>query len=598
MKLDATHNLIARARVRQFAGRSLLAASYALPAGAALAALAVFGRSLGLLAHDATVAGAIAAGALAAAGVVVYAALGISTRRVARLLDLRGDLKDRLTNALDFAARAKRSRLMELAIADAEAMAGDVRPAALMPLWSRAHTKRLATLLLILPILYGAAAVDLYSYFKKPRPEFAGALPPTVPAELAEDGFHDLPGAGLMLPALANLHGLIGDWRARLTELREKAREIEQIKEPELPKTIYREAPRGNAPPPPQTLGPDGLPMVRNTNRLHPSDARALGDVDPNVEGSLRTAFSQLDDQLLDQDPQLEALAQYAKKLHAMSDQTRNGGEELGNVMTGGASQAALASTGLASVSTLAPANKAAANKMATNALANGPNKAMQNLNMPKPSANMKSPANRVAQPAESDHQQSFRQSQASAQDQSYSEFMQQYAAHLARLIAAKEDTLAQKAANNANQPQNTLSADQGQQLPPSTQLRMVQPTEDMVRGVKLTSDVGAQLTPGDGRGAGEGGGTYRGAIKVKHEEKHAEGPLEGLKGQLGEGKSSVQILEDAEGGNTAPLAAMMRAFKADAEERLQDQTIPIDVRAYVQRYLQSLSSAGGAPPK
>jgi hypothetical protein len=62
------------------------------------------------------------------------------------------------------------------------------------------------------------------------------------------------------------------------------------------------------------------------------------------------------------------------------------------------------------------------------------------------------------------------------------------------------------------------------------------------------------------------------------------------LAGQLGDGKSSVQIFEDAEAGNAGALSALMRVFQADAQERLQDQTIPVSVRAYVQRYLQSIS--------
>jgi len=541
-----TNHLIARTRVREFFGRFLLAGSYALPIGAAVAALAALAHSLGLLGAGRTIGALDAIAGLTVAVAITFAAFGLSTRRLSRLLDQRGELKDRLTNALDFGRRAQRSPLMELAIADAEDAAAGVRPGALIPLWSRGHTKRVAMLLLLLPLLYLAAAIDLASLFKTPpRPEFAGVVPPTLPAELAEDGFRELPGAGVMLPALANLRGLIGDWRARLTELREKAREAaakEPQKEPELPETIYRETPKGEAAKAPRILGADGLPAVRNSDRLHPSDARALGDVDPNIDSSMRMAFSQLDESFLDKDPHLTATMELSKSMADQAVKADYGGQELAMADSfGGSPMAHNQGTGV-----------------------------------------------------DRDHEAIFRDATHAAQTQSMAEFLHEYAKHLARLVQAKEDVLDEKKQqqkDNPNQtPQNALAADQGQQLPPNAQLRMVEPTDDMNRGVKLTNDVGNQVQPGATMRAGQGGGTFRGAIKVKHEETPSQGPKEMLAGQLGDGKSSVQIFEDAEAGNAGALSALMRVFQADAQERLQDQTIPVSVRAYVQRYLQSIS--------
>jgi len=87
----------------------------------------VFGRSLGLLAHDATVAGAIAAARWRPPG-SSFTPRSAFRRAAWPACWTCGAISKTPDNALDFAARAKRSRLMELAIADAEATAVEVGP--------------------------------------------------------------------------------------------------------------------------------------------------------------------------------------------------------------------------------------------------------------------------------------------------------------------------------------------------------------------------------------------------------------------------------------------------------------------------------------
>jgi hypothetical protein len=545
--MDAIRRLIGRARRREFFGRFLRALSYVLPGGGAVAAAIFVLRSFGWAGPlTAVVLSGLGVATLAAA--TLYAACGLSTRRLARRLDQRARLHDRLTNALDFAARPRRSPLMELAIADAEALAPTASPAALIPLWNRQRSLRLVTLSLIAPLLYLAAAVNLASWLKKPvTPEGAGANI-ALPGELAPDGLRWLPRPGVTLPALANLRGVIVDWRERLTVLREKARELAPPQKPALPETIYRETPAPVEAKSPQILAADGLPAVRNTDRLHPSDARALSDVDPDIDPSLRMAYSQLDENFLQHDPRLEAIVAAAESLRAQAIASVFAGRDLKEFLADAHSRRAFASSSRARVDA-----------------------------------------------ADGDVRE-FREGLLAVQAQSMEEFLAAYARHLERLVTAKEDTLAKRQQKQKDNPSQTASdpsaADQGQEIPPGAELRLVQPTEEMIRGFKLTNDFGGR--PGETLRAGQGGGTFRGAIKVKHEELTAGGPKETLAGQIGAGKSSVQILEDAENGDAGTLAALLRAFRDDTEDRLRDETIPLPIRSYVQRYLASIAANAG----
>jgi hypothetical protein len=370
--------------------------------------------------------------------------------------------------------------------------------------------------------------IHLGDYFKK-KTDFREAVPP-LPSELAEDGFRDLPIAGAILPAITGLRGVLGDWRARLTELRERAREQAAAppKEPELPETIYRES-KPSETRAPQVLAADGLPAVRATDRLHASDSRALGAIDPtSVDESMRKAFAQLDETLLDKDPNLAAVQAYVDKLREASAKNLNAASTTGMMSSFGSAKDA-------------------------------------NLG-------------------------AFRNATQSAQSTSFNEFLRQYAEHINRLVEAKQDVNKKRAAETGDpSKQGVLTADQGQQLPPDAQLRLVEMNKELQRGLKLTSEVGQQLNPEGGQRAGQGGGTFRGAFKVKHEEPGTATRQESVKGQLGEGKSSVQILEDADEGKSN-LAKLLAAYQADAQERLTDQTIPVAIRAYIQRYLASIN--------
>lgn len=542
MKPVGLHLVISRVRRRVLLTRLIHALSYAIPAAVFASTIVVLLHSLNLVGADTLLTVVLSLATAVLAGGATFAALGASTRRLAWDLDQRAALQDRLTNALYFSGLPTRHPLMDLAIADAETVAPTLPLETLVPVWQPGYGRRLATLLLAIPLVYAAAAINWLSLLREPAKSDIQGIAQPLPSELAEEGFRDLPAAAQFLPALTGLRGLVGDWRARLTELRENARQLamQAPAEPTLPETIYKEDMAEKSTSRPMgagaVLAADGLPAVRPNDRLNPTDLRALGEVDANIDSSMRKAFEQLDSTLLDKDPRLASVQAYVDN---MRDNSNKGMDAASNLM-------------------------------------------MQSLFGQN-------------QGHEGDPMGSFRNKTQGAQQQSFSEFLQEYSKHLGRMVDAKQDVNDKRAANQKSNPtqQNpVLVSDQGQPLPPDGEMRMVKMDPNLAQGVKLNTEIGQQINPNNGPSkAGRGGGTYRGAIKMKHEDVTGTGRQETLQGQVGEGRSSVQILEDLEGADKASYDKIMATYQSEAKELLQDPTIPMSIRAYVQRYLSSISS-------
>lgn len=537
MKLQAIGRLVFTARLRECGGRLFRALSYTLPLGALVAGAAATASSLDRLSPHVAARIYLAASAFILVVAMAYALAGLSTWSLLRLLDARGDLKDRLSNAVQFARRPERTPLMDLAIADGEEVAGALRAARLLPLWSRGNGARFAWVLLLAPLIYLAGVYHLADWLGKEaaeEPDQLEAAAP-MPAELAAAGFNDLATSPL-LPPVTQLYGINGDWRSRLAKLRERSQQAQPLlpeEEPQLPETIYKED-MANLPSQQreQVLAADGLPAVRYSDRLHPSDLRALGEYDTEVDQSMQQAFRQLDESLLDIDPKLEEVAKYV--------------EDLKNESSGNKAQAAM-------------------NLLGATMAAGGKN--------------------------DKDPMGSFRNSTQAAQQDSFNEFLDEYAKHLDRMVQAKKEVNEQRAKAEGPVKRQILTADQGQKMPQQGELRMVKMDEASGKDVKLDNQIGQQFnTPGDPLKAGKGGGTFRGAIKVKHETELAAARKEVLKGQTGEGKSTVQILEDVEEAQPETYAKLLAHYQQDAQQALADSTIPSSVRAYVQQYLSSLT--------
>jgi len=542
MKLQAIGRLVFAARARAFAGRSVLALSYTLPLGALAAGAAAPAVSLELLAPVVAARIYLAAGAFSFVVTIAYALAGLADWPLLRLLDDRGDLKDRLSNAVQFARRERPTPLMELAMADGESAAAALRLSRLLPLWSRGNTARFAWRLLLGPLIYTAGVYHLADWLGKQaaeEPDLIEAAAP-MPAELAADGFNELGMTSPLLPPITQLHGITGDWRGRLAKLRERSRQARPLtpeQEPMLPETIYKQD-MANLPGKQreQVLAADGLPAVRYSNRLHPSDLRALGEYDAEVDQSMQLAFRELDETLLDLDPKLEDVAKYVEEMKEESGRNKS---------------------------------TAAMNLLGSTMAAGGKN--------------------------DKDALGSFRNATQAAQQDSFNEFLEEYAKHLDRMVQAKQDINQQRANAQGPVKRQILAADQGQKLPPQGELRMVKMDDASRKDVKLDNQIGQQFnSPGDPLKAGKGGGTFRGAIKVKHETELAAVRKEVLKGQQGEGKATVQILEDVQDAQPETYDRLLARYQQDAQEALADSLIPTAVRSYVQQYLSSLSLQGG----
>jgi len=536
---------VSQARLREFLTRTLWLLSYALPIWAALAAVVIVLQQFVPQAYGLWTILLIVSGGVALLMCVVYGLLGLSRHRLARLIDRRADLKDRLTNALEFSARDTQTPLMTLAVADAREQAERVDVKRHFPLWTPGTGKRLAALAFLLPLVYAVAALNLAAWMHKEEPKSAiDAI--QIPEELADDGLRDLPPNTMMLPAVRGLQGLFGSWRQRLAELRERAQAAMAAipqEEPELPETIYREDMARDAAGArrQEVLALDGLPAVRFDNELHLSDLRALGDVDAEIDSSMATAFSQLDEYLFDEDPNIQNVEEYIEKIEKNS------------------------SEGMAAASMMS---------MQSNFAAQGS--------------------------TDNDAQGAFRNATQGAQQQSFNEFLNEYAKHLGRVAQKKQDVNKQRAQQRGQQPGKVkvLSADQGQQVPEDAEWRMVKMTPEMQNELKMNMQMGDQVEQGNfgGSRAGRGGGTFRGAIKVKHEELANAKQKDAVQGQIGEGQSSVQILEDADPNAMQTYGQIYNSYKQEALQLINDATIPLSIRSYVQRYLQSINPAALGP--
>lgn len=533
---------IRQVRDREFGLRSLRLLTIALPVWAVLALVLLFLRHL--LPDARPVLQNILIGSASAALIacLVYGLVGLGRARIAGLIDRRAALKDRLSNALEFTARDRQTPLTELAIADAGESAARLNIRPLAPVWEAGNGKRLALLVFLVPLLYVAAVVNLADFFRGEQEpaQLLGAVQPTMPAELADGDLQDLPTSTMLLPAVTGLRGLMGSWRERLDELRERAQAaLSRLpqEEPELPEIIYPEDTGAGGTQQQQALSADGLPAVRPDSRMHLSDLAGLGAVDAEIDRNLKLAFAELDQDLMYEDPEIEEVESYVDQLRNIASNGHRTGESIMNA----------AGYGM---------------QMSSNA----------------------------------DPQGAFRTSTQGAQQQSFNEFLNEYAQHLQRIADKKREINQQRQAQGQQQGQGVLVSDQGQQVPGDAEMRMIRMTPEMQRRVKLTPEIGEHVAqPQEATGespsrAGSGGGTFRGAIKVKHLDQDGAGSQETLTGQIGEGQSPVQFLEDNDEESLAAYNRAFNSFSDDAQQMLNDESVPVSIRSYVQRYLQSIN--------
>jgi hypothetical protein len=385
-------------------------------------------------------------------------------------------------------------------------------------------------------LLYVAAAVDLGALWGPGKPTTGPEAAANLPPELAGSGFRELPLGNELLPALTGLRGLINTWRDRLAELRERAQAAARQAMGEEEILPEAEVPAGAGPTAAQEqqgLALDHLPALRFDDRVHVSDLAAMGNVDTEIDEHMRTAFDQLDQQALDEDPNITAVQQYVNQIRQQADSGRRAGDDL----------------------MLAAA---------------------------------------TAQNRGEDATGVFRNMAQGAQQQSFNEFLNQYSQHLQRVVERKREVNQQRQQDDANaNSQRPLVSDQGQQLPPDAEQRLVRITPEMARQLQLSPQAGQIVNPPQGEGpagAGRGGGTFRGSIKVKHLNQQGQGHQENLQGQIDQGRAPDQTFEDNQEDAVQSYNQLFQPFLEDARQTLNDASIPLAIRTYVQRYLQSIS--------
>jgi len=528
-RLNAVHQRIAGARVRSFASRSALAFSYVLPVLAVICiAAALAGRVAGL--SGAWVFWVPFSLVLAAlVGCLLYASAGQSAANLAGRIDRRAALKDRFSNALEFAARKGGTPLMELAIADAEANARSLRIEPFFPVWTPGNGKRLAWLVLLLPLFLSVLFFDISGLFhpKKTTDPIQAAWE-QAPEALGESPFDTDSELDAPLVAPARLRGVLDDWRSRLEALRKRPAEKKAALPPPPPETIHREDLKAGPTieEAEKAFAVDHLPTVMADGRLRASDIEALKFLDDGLDQSIRGAFEKLDEVVGEDEPTLGEVEKYIQSLKQNSVQRKQSSQVVG--------------------------------QMADIAAAKGEGDYKANLQ--------------------------------SVQQDSVSEFLNQYALHLGRVVEGKKGALKKHAAGKVRR--KVVQASGEQKIPEDAEMQLVRMTPEMRRGIKMNMAMQESKgrPGGEGSGqAGRGGGTARGSIKVEHVRSVREGPTEALHGKVGEGRAPLQILEDVEPEGRDAYDKLFGQFQAEALRTLEDKSIPVFVRAYVQRYLESI---------
>ena len=481
---------------------------------------------------------ALGAGALA---YLAWAALrGTGAFRVARMIDRRADLEDRVASGLEFKALAGRGPYHEAQIRDADRALAGVKPGPLFPFDFRLAARRLLLGALVAPLLLAVTHLHLPLLFSgEPREGEAPAAEETFAQ--AEPGaiMPTLEEAGLdqdMLELIRPAEELIGRWRERLREISERreAAERERAPESELPPEGGREetSPVMQRVPISQreytrTIEPDA-----GEQSIRLADLQSL--VDREADGGYAEAFEYLDQQIFSDPASLEALEEFAQQV------SRNAQDQI----------------------------QAGGGQMFQSSFAGDRNPG-----------------------AEGDDVGAHMNQLQGAQAQSFAEFMAEYAAHLSRLTQTMQDVIAQADAQNGEgagqlRVEETFQlADLDLETVPRYRLDEITP-EDLEHGTIRP------LAPEEtgGSDAGFGFGTADGVFRVPRVDREATRYAE-LESQYGEG-FSMQIYEDLEQGNVEQYTSLFRTYALGAEQILSLEDIPLAIQNYVREYFLAIGPA------
>ncbi|MCZ7582092.1 MAG: hypothetical protein M5R36_01480 [Deltaproteobacteria bacterium] len=313
MMTPRIESLVRRARVRAFAGRAVHAGSYTLPAVFAAGAVAVAGGRgladagpwLGVAVWRVVVAVIL--------GCLIYAAWGLSSRRIARSIDVRAGLADRISNALEFRTVTEPSSMMTLAVEDGERVAGQTAAAPYFPVAEKPAALRMGLALLFVPALIAAQSVNFASWRQQeevlsPVERALRDAPDRTPADVAAPE-----QAPVTPPASDKIPGLFMKWRERLAELRAASREEPSAPVAPPPETIERSQTEQGSPAAVTVAAVDRLPEIAPDGKLSAGDMAVMRAMNPALDQALQDAFANMDQKLVAEEPTLAEVEEYVE---------------------------------------------------------------------------------------------------------------------------------------------------------------------------------------------------------------------------------------------------------------------------------------------
>lgn len=457
---------------------------------------------------------------------------GLGEFQVAKRIDQNAGLSDRVSSALEFARIKQPTPFMQAAVADAIERARNINYRAAFPIWPRGTRRFIIATLVILPLLATGLSVDFASMFQREHTALSRDFPvDSIPT--------DVPDAPDLLrveapPRLAPLIEPVRNYIQAWKKNLEKMRREAAKRKEEFERQVTQAifADSKKDSDRASIAGVQGLRTAITDDRIHLSDLQTMG---VNETSEFKDAFAELDKIALEDEPEIEKVSMLMENMKSTADQKADQAGYLSKV-GGIQSQAAM----------------------------------------------------------DADDVDAFKDGLKSAMQESFNDFLRSYANHLGELVRTKNE-LVEEAKKSGKPTSMSLSS---APPPKDAKLRMKKLNPKDYKKVQLSprafSDMKdlASLEKGSSK-AGKGGGTAEGAIKTAKVESQTS--LVELQGQMGEGKSPIQILEDIDSIDREDFSSeeykmLYVDYTQGASELLNSEQIPLEIKSYIRDYFLSIN--------
>ena len=462
----------------------------------------------------------------------IRAGRGLNEFRLAKSIDDRNNLDDRITSALEFSRLDQRTEFMDAQIRNASTQQVDFQST--FPIWPGRVGKKLIIALALLPLLGLGTLVDLTPFAPKPHTDLARLPIEPVPVDVPEAPDLDpIRAPKALAPLIDPVRNYINAWKKNVQKIAaEKAR---RQKEFERMRTEAIHAASADAADQAKINSVKNQTYAITDDKIHLSDLASMGI---NSPAEYKQVFEELDKMVFENAPEVENIQSWADNMVQTADRKSTQGKQLGL-------DGAMAMAG---------------------------------------------------DPATQDDMFGFRKAMQGAQQESFNEFLRNFGQHLSDVADAKKKHVAQAKQTGQRHKQQLTSAPPppdaklklvklDPQMKDQVQLAPMSSPDSAKKLVK-------GQTPSDSK-AGKGGGTAEGVIKV--DQLEAETRYMELKNRLGEGRSPLQILEDIDSVVTEDFSAeQYRLLYVDytegASQLLESEKIPVSIKSYIREYFLSIN--------